>query len=260
MPEFRSLGRNTPAPLAPHRMLTRTPPPTLPQVVDLRKYRGPTKNQGNEGSCTGHSFSSGNEWVNRAYLKRAPVLSPQFFYAEELDYDGNFPNDDGSDGNTGCNVIVTKGCCEESLYPYVAGEILQPTAAQLQNALQYTLGAFHGLVGSQTALSVLGDPTPWVINIGFTVDDNFQSDEVAASGVYVPSGTSIDEGHEVLLIGYDIGSTPTLRPAGCPPAFLTQNSWGDWGWNNSGDFWMALSVLDAADTDLRIVHSGSPWA
>jgi hypothetical protein len=158
---------------------------------------------------------------------------------------GDFPQDDGSDGTTLCGTLISNGCCELSIYPYVSGSILTPTAAQDANAAQYTLGAYHGLTGSQVALSVLGDPTPWPVEIGFTVYASFESDEVLG-------------GHEVLMVGYDVGATPSLRPAGCPPAALIQNSWGtDWGID--GFFWMALPVLDDSQTDLKIVHSGKPW-
>ncbi len=249
----RRYGRIQPAPLPAHRMLgPRVSVLTLPTVVDLRPNCGPIKDQGQEGSCTGHAFSSGIEWVNRAYLKRQPILSPQFFYAEELIADGNFPDDDGSDGTTGCNIAVGVGCCEASLYPYVAGDIERPTPAQMQNAVEYTLGAYHGLTGSATALSVIGDPTPWPVEIGFTVYDSFESDTTATTGIYNPQPReSVLGGHEVLMVGYDVGPTPTLRPVNCPPAALIQNSWGS-GWGLSGFFWMALAVLDDTQTDLKI--------
>src|SRR5208282_885068 len=258
MNDFRSLGRNTPDPLPLHRMLARMMPPSLPPFVDLSSWCGPVKNQGNLGSCTGHAFSSAMEWIWRKYLNKQPVLSPLYLYAKELIADGNFPNDDGSDGTTGSNVTIANGCCEDSLYPDSSQVIQQPTAAMDANAAQYAMGAYHGLIGSTTALSVLGDPTPWPVEMGFTVDDNFQSDLVAATGVYLPSGKSINEGHEVLLIGYDIGSVPTIRPAGTPPMAKVRNSWGT-AWGSTGDFWCALSLLDASDTDLKIVHSGRPW-
>jgi C1A family cysteine protease len=95
--------------------------------------------------------------------------------------------------------------------------------------------------------------------MGFTVYSSFESDEVASTGIYNPdpSTESVLGGHEVMVIGYDVGSTPSLRPAGCPPAALIMNSWGPWGWNNSGFFWAALSVLDDPSTDLKVVHSGT---
>ena len=256
---IRRYGRRIPAPLPAHRMLSRTSP-SMPPVVDLRPWCGPIKDQGELGSCTGHAFSSAMEWIFRKYFAKQPVLSPLYLYAKELIADGNFPNDDGSEGVTGSNVSIANGCCEDSLYPDSSQKIQQPTAAMDANAAQYRMGAYHGLVGSQTALSVIADPTPWPVEMGFTVDDNFESEEVAETGIYIPSGKSTDDGHEVLIVGCDVAPTPTLRPANCPPAVLIQNSWGAWGWNGSGRFWCALSVLDAPDTDLKIIHAGHKWA
>jgi hypothetical protein len=255
----RAYGRKIPPPMPAHRMLSRAVEPTLPPVVDLRRFCGAIKNQGQLGSCTGHAFASGLEWICRAYLGKQPTLSPLYVYAKELDDDGDFPNDVGSDGETGCNVVIASGACEDSLYPDASQTIQQPTPAMDQNAAEYRMGAYHGLSGSQTALSVLGDPTPWPVEVGFTVYSSFESEGVATSGVYNPQpGESVLGGHEVLAIGYDIGASPTLRPANCPPAVLIQNSWGpDWGWN--GFFWMVLPVLDDAQTDLKIVHSGHRW-
>ena len=255
----RSYGRTVPAPLPAHRMLSRVSP-NLPLGVDTRANCGAVKDQGSLGSCTGHAFASAIEWICRAYLKKQPVLSPLYLYAKELIADGNFPADDGSNGVTGSNVTIANGCCEDSLYPDASLKIQEPTAAMDANAAEYRLGAYHGLTGSQVALSVLGDPTPWPVEIGFTVYDSFESDEVSQTGIYNPdsSSESVLGGHEVLMVGYDIAPDPALRPANCPPAALIQNSWGT-GWGLSGFFWMALHVLDAPDTDLKIVHSGSPW-
>ncbi len=260
-PKGHRFDRLVPPPMPWHRMLTRINR-SIPLAVDLRSSAGPVKDQGSEGSCTGHAFSSAMEWIFRRYFNKQPIFSQQFFYAEELIADGDFPNDEGSTGLTGCGVATSKGCCEESLYPYAAGQITKPTAAQEQAALQWAMGAYHGVAGSQVALSVLGDPTPWPIEIGFTVFQSFESDAVAQTGVMpLPGpGEQVLGGHEVCGCGgYDIGETPTLRPADCPPAVLIQNSWGE-GWGIKGFFWMPLTILDASDTDIKIVHAGKPWS
>lgn len=259
MPINKSYGRRrVPPALPPHMMLTREAP-ALPAVVDLRSSCGPIKDQGNLGSCTGHAFASSLEWIFRKYLKKQPILSPLYVYARELDADGNFPNDDGSDGVTGCGVVIANGACEDSLYPDASQVIKQPTPAMDVNAAQYRMGAYHGLTGSAVAMSVLGDPVPWPVQMGFSVMDDFESNEVATTGIYLANGNPLEEGHEIFAVGYDIGPVPTLRPAGCPPAFLFQNSWGtDWGFDK-GYVWVVRSVLDDPDTDLKIVHSGSPW-
>ena len=48
-------------------LLPRSQP--VPQQVDLREWSGPIKDQGEEGSCTGHAFSSAREWIARKYEK-----------------------------------------------------------------------------------------------------------------------------------------------------------------------------------------------
>ena len=244
-------------------MLKRALPTGFPMALDLRAFCGEIKNQGAEGSCTGHTFSETDEWINRRYLKRQPTLSAQYCYAQALLAQGNFPTDNGSDGLTLCNVLISKGCCELSAYPYIAGDILQPTPEQDANAKEYMLGAYHGVSDSMTAISCLGDPVPWPVEIGFTVYASFESNEVAQTGVMPIPATDeqVLGGHEVAGCGgYDIGDVPTLRPAGCPPAMLIQNSWGlGWGWNGSGFFWMPLPILDRPDTDIKIIHAGSPW-
>ena len=250
--------RRVPAPLPVHRMLSRISQ-TLPPAVDLRQWCGAVKDQGNEGACTAHAGTSAVEFIFRKYLSKQPTFSPQYTYAKELIAMGVFPQDVGADGVTLCGSLIANGCCELSLFPYVAGQITQPTSDQDTNAAQYRMGSYHGLVSSQVATTVLGDPVPWPVEIGFTVYESFESDWSTAGVMPVPASTeAVLGGHEVLLVGYDIGDTPSLRPSGCPPAFLVQNSWGT-GWGIGGFFWMPLQIADAQDTDLKICHSGSPW-
>jgi C1A family cysteine protease len=230
-------------------------------VFDLRQWLGPRKNQGNEGACTAHAGTENGEWIYRKYRNESPIFSPQYTYAKELIAQGNFPQDDGSDGTTLCEVIIENGFCELSEYPYVAGQINEPTLAQDSNAAKWKLvGAYHGLVGSTTAASILSDPTPWTVAMGFTVYASFESSEVTTTGIYNPQpGEQVLGGHEVHCVGGDLGDTPTLRPVNCPPAFLFENSWGDdWGWEG-GFFWAALSVINDPNTDLKVFHLGLPW-
>ena len=256
----RRFGRRMPPPLPAHRMIAKPSAAPIPTHKDLRATAGPVKDQGDEGSCTAHAGTSAFEWISRTYFGKNVILSPQSLYVFELLAQGSFPSDVGSDGKTLCEQLIFRGACDLSAWPYVPGQITRPSPAQMANAASHTLGAFHGLVGSKVALSVLGDPVPWPVEMGFTVYESFMSDETAATGIVtIPKkGEAMLGGHEILLLGYDVADTPVIRPTDCPPAALFLNSWGlDWGMSGYG--WMPLPILDAVDTDLKIAHSGSPW-
>lgn len=225
-------------------------PRVFPQQIDLREFCGPIKDQGEEGSCTGHAFSSAREWIARRYEKSSPILSPQCLYAEELIASGDFPKDEGAAPRTGCQVLTAKGCCEASLYPYVAGKITEPTAEQAANGLKYKTGAYHRIATLDDFLACLADGTPWPVLVGFTVFDSFMSDQVAHTGIMpIPQpGENEQGGHEVLCLGYDLARKLAL----------IQNSWGD-AWGQKGFFWMPFEVVASSDTDLWMVHTGGVW-
>jgi C1A family cysteine protease len=225
-------------------------PFVVPPQIDLREFGGPIKDQGEEGSCTGHAFSSAREWIARKYEGTSPVLSPQYLYAEELIADGSFPKDEGAMPRTGCQVLCDVGCCETAVYPYVAEKITNPTAEQSANANTYKTGAYHRIGTLDDFLNCLADATPWPVLVGFTVYDSFMTQQVADTGI-MPApkpGERQQGGHEVLCLGYD-------RPK---QLALLQNSWGD-GWGQKGYFWMPFETITSPDTDLWMVHTGGPW-
>jgi C1A family cysteine protease len=218
---------------------------TCPPHVDLRPWGGPVKDQGNEGSCTGHAFSSAREWMNRRYHGGSVILSPQSLYVDELIREGDFPNDDGAMSRTGCWVLQKRGCCEARLWPYVAGQITAPTPEQIQNAAQYKTAGYHRLAFLNDILTVLSLPKPWPVTVGFSVYESFMTQQVADTGIMpIPTpGEAYEGGHEVLCLGYDWPSQMGIM----------QNSWSD-AWGQKGYFMMPFEVLTAPDTDLWVSH------
>jgi hypothetical protein len=165
----------------------------------------------------------------------------------ELLEEGTFPADQGAMPRTICQILATKGVCEESVESYVSGQLREPTEDQESNALEYRLGGYHRLAGLPDLLSCLGDPTPWPVLVGFTVYNSF--DQIGSDGLMsVPgSGEMIMGGHEALCLGYDIPKQVAIM----------QNSWSD-AWGDQGYFYMPFRVIADAEmvSDLWIIHQG----
>lgn len=232
-------------------------PQAIPRRVDLRPFMGPIKNQGHEGSCTGHAGSSAVEMIYRKYKNASPILSPQNLYVNELLLEGTFPQDNGAMPRSICQVLNSLGVCEESVEPYVVGKFVKPTAAQAANALKYKLGGYHRLTSLQDFLLCLGDPTPWPVPIGFDVYESFETDAVSNGGMMPVPDTKREQllgGHETLGVGYDLDMKASDGSLGMA---IVQNSYGaDWG--SSGCFFMPLRVLGDASmaSDKWIIHPG----
>lgn len=148
-----------------------------------------------------------------------------------------------------CQTLSRYGVCEESAMPYVAGQIVQPSTAQINEAQHYRLGGYHRLNGLQDVLLALGDPTPWPVLLAFQVYESFEDREVALSGrMPVPrEDERLLGGHEVLCVGYDMKQRH----------LIIQNSWGE-SWGDKGFFTMPFEVAanGAMVSDLWCVHPG----
>src|ERR1700682_3189550 len=157
--------------------------PAVPLHVDLREWGGPIKDQGEEGSCTGHAFSSAREWIARKYEKTSPILSPQCLYVEELIADGSFPRDEGAMPRTGCQVLAAKGCCQASFYPYVVGKFWSDSQSMSRSCLnkwrtrascQFRNRAKSGRAATKCFVSVTTSRNNWRLcrTVGATAGDS----------------------------------------------------------------------------------------
>lgn len=234
-------------------------PAALPAAMDLRQYCGPVRDQGDEGSCTGHAGYAMRMLLANKYQSgkfNNLNLSPAFIYYIERSIDGTLSQGDcGSTGRTCCQALTKFGVCSEADDMYVAGQFDQaPSEKAYADALTYKAGAYHALTSVADMKACLASGYGFIV--GFAVYESFEQGAWASgSGTNVmPVPDKASEnclgGHEVFFCGYDDAKQ----------AFLVQNSWGA-GWGDGGFFWFPYEC--AADPDVLfdafIAHLGKPW-
>lgn len=235
-------------------------PPPLPAKVNLDEFLGPVKDQGDLGACTAFAGTGMAEFLFRKYKGIAPVLSPLELYWLERQHDGTLA--DGDTGSTGASltwVLNKKGVCLESTDPYNPGTFeTAPTAAQLAEGLNYQLGPYHSVSNVQDMKVVLA--MGYVLPMGFTVYESFESNAVARTGLMPMPNESSEQilgGHEPLIKGYD----DTIQcPGASVGAFSVRNSWGS-AWGIKGDFWFPYQAVTDPNIfmDAKVQHFGSQW-
>jgi hypothetical protein len=220
----------------------------LPPRADLSAWLPPVRDQGNEGACTMFAGSGILAWHYKRSLGKDLVFSPQFGYRAERILEGDIDVDGGAQSRTMMKVLTQYGLCLEASDPYVDTGWKNPTTlAQLAEARNYRLGAYHRVPDLQTLKSVLA--SGYVASLGIDVYESFESDEVAANGaVPMPkAGEQCLGGHEVYCYGYNDALG----------LLLCRNSWGaDWG--DHGNFSLPYAYWKFV-SDSWTCHFGKPW-
>jgi C1A family cysteine protease len=210
-------------------------PPTLPPAVDLRNIDFPIWNQGELGTCTANASE---EAVRYAILKQGlPDFEPSrlFNYYNAGVLEGTEAQDVGRYNRDAIKVTATLGSAPESDWSYDTGPTKfaqKPPQAAYDDATKYE--ALTYLRINNTNLDemkgCLAAGFPFII--GFTIYSNFETGEVAATGVaQMPAGQVLG-GHAVLVVGYDDASQ----------RFIVRNSWGT-GWGMKGYFTMPYAYF-----------------
>lgn len=238
-------------------------PTKLPPSTNNRQFCGPVRDQGDEGSCTGHAGRGMRIFLANKFQGNANAVdfSPADIYYLSRQMDGSLTDGDcGSTGRTVVRVLNQFGASPEGDDPYVAGQISTPPSAQaLTDGLKYKSGAYHGLMSVADMKSCHASGYAFIV--GFTVYNSFEGSEIAQTGLMpVPdkANEQVLGGHEVLFVDYD--DTVECTGAIAPGAFLVQNSWGT-GWAKEGFFWFPYQCASDQDVlmDAFIQHLGRPW-
>ena len=231
-----------------------SPAPTSNTSVDLGQWLPAVRDQGQEGCCTMFAGSGIMEWNYNRFKKQNLVLSPQFGYRAERIIEGDIAVDGGAQARTMMKVLTTYGLCLETSDPYTDTGWKNPTTlAQLAEARNYRLNAYHRILDLPTLKSVLA--SGYVASMSIEVYESFQMDSVMATGIVpVPEkGERLDGGHEVYCYGFNDG----LKTNNGIGGMLMRNSWGkDWGIDGNFvlpyDFWPYVN-------DSWTAHLGAPW-
>lgn len=193
----------------------------VPDVMDLRKGHTPVEDQGSLGSCTANAIVGMMEFLdNRDGMYTD--LSRLFLYYYERERIGTVSQDSGACLRDGIKVLLKKGICPETMWPYdVAKFKKRPTKACQIDALKRTIKVYRRIETIDEMLVCLSQGTPFVG--GITVYDSFMSATVARTGVVpMPKITeSVQGGHALEFCGAYVSKK----------LMIGRNSWGKWGMN-----------------------------
>lgn len=235
--------------------------PDLPDVRDLRmpflrapevlpsqsilssKFMPPVRNQGNQGSCTGHGVRSIIQYVRAKEHQHPMELSPRFAYWNGRFIEGTTNEDSGAMIRDVIKGVAKFGIASERVCKYNQKEYAKPpNKTAFKEALRDLVIEYRRPEQNLDQIKSLIATTQVPITFGFSVYSNF--DDADDDGRFgMPQG-SMDGGHCVDIVGYD----DEYSYEGHNGGVLIMNSWGT-GWGCSGPtktrgyFWMLYDYL-----------------
>jgi C1A family cysteine protease len=236
--------------------------------MQLCAYKGPTRNQGNAGSCCGQAgaakldldYRQFSDWPNRSVPPADFMASAEFVYICDLIADGNLGTDAGSSLHQTAITISQKGSCTNAEMLYSDTQFsTAPTAAQFAAGLLYRMEPYHFLpdLDSMKACLAPSEAGPGHSFIfGINVYDSFEGNWAEPGFMPVPnlSTESFLGGHAQHVIGF---SDLIVFPDGSKGGLFVQNSWGDQSvWNegvnapgstDGGCYWMPYEFVALND-------------
>jgi len=196
-------------------------------MANVKAYPG-IRNQGQEGSCTGHGYRSVKGTIERLTRKtpsarnRVPDFGPRGIYtlAKQL---GGYPEEEGAYLRDVLKAAKQYGSPREKDWPYVPHtsdqgkpqDIGKPSSRWLTNAKHWGIGAYARVTGLDEMLTVLHNIGPLFMAMNLT-DSFFEPDP---EGI-IPDPSGADAGGHCMAILAAVQSTKR---------FYVANSWGDWG-------------------------------
>ena len=264
-----------------------------PTAMELCVFKGPTRNQGQEGSCCGQAgaekidldYRQFTDWPDRTIAPIAFEASAEFVYLCDLIADGNLGTDAGSSLHQTAMTLSQKGACLDAAMKYSDHQYsTPPNASQIAAGLPYRMDAYHFLPDLASMKACLA-PSPagpgHSFIFGINVYSSFEADWAQPGFMPVPNlaNEQLLGGHAQHVIGYDDTIVfPKDNASGLTPVggLFVQNSWGDsgvWGagidapgHTDGGCYWMSYAFVNGNDptngpfvSDAWVSHTGPIW-
>lgn len=205
-------------PYDPRDLLFTAPPRVLPVRIDNRDEATPVRDQGKEGSCTGHALAAVAEMLYWRKLGNPPDFSERWAYEKSKKYD-EWPGEDydGSSIRGAVKAWSKEGICEEKHWPYKPGKRGTPGPKAAENAALYPVEKYErclGLENMKHAIHYRG-----AIIVGASIHRGWFEAKGKKIIGFAPD-KDIVGGHAFIMVGYNDSKG----------FFWVKNSWGsEWG-------------------------------
>jgi C1A family cysteine protease len=217
----------------------RIAPASIPDVVDLRPFLLPPRDQGQEGCCSGFATAALREALHNLAASSGsaalappaslgPYLSPAYLYARTRMVEGTFPEDSGATIADEMSTLENYGVCLESDLPYTGDASETPTPVADVAAAPERISS-PACLNSGGAVNVSDIEEQLAVGLpvvfGMPVYSSFES--IGPDGVVPVPDTSSEQllgGHAMLIAGHRHSAA----------RFIVRNSWstsfGDGGY------------------------------
>lgn len=208
------------------RLVVGSPHELAPESMWLSGWFPGVRDQGAEGSCTGHGGSGFREVLHGSATRNKLKyrLAPADLYFRTRQMEGTYPDDSGCTVADMMAALQTWGVCREELFPYHADPAARPSNAATSDAKLHRIGRPLSVACTEQAFkTVLAAGMPIVV--GMPVGRSFL--DVGPSGTvpYPPADEKPEGGHCVFLVGYNSWG------------LMGVNSWGE-AWGDNGFFYV----------------------
>jgi C1A family cysteine protease len=201
---------------------------TLPPRYSLTGYQPPVRDQGQEGTCVSFACVGAMDYYEK--LHRYPdrkKLSPRYIYYRGKLLEGSL-DEEGMYPRNAMRALAQFGCCHEEQWPYIAGDFMTPTDAQM--TLRDTEAAKHKTIAYARLTSVTEMKFSLIQNGPFVIAlPVFASwEEATTNGGFITMpdpGETPQGGHALLVTAYNNAYHGGV--------FQIKNSWGK-GFTPSG--------------------------